>query len=40
VTGKAVGPGLYDCLAILGRDTCLARIQQTLDEFGGSAREG
>lgn len=35
VTGKAVGPGLYDCLAILGRDTCLARIRQTLDEFGG-----
>jgi glutamyl-tRNA synthetase len=35
VTGKAVGPGLYDCLAILGRDTCLARIQQTLDEFAG-----
>jgi glutamyl-tRNA synthetase len=40
VTGKAVGPGLYDCLAILGQDTCLARIQQTLDEFAGSAKEG
>jgi glutamyl-tRNA synthetase len=33
VTGKAVGPGLYDCLAILGRETSLARIQRTLDEF-------
>ncbi len=29
VTGQGVGPGLYDCLAILGRETCLARIQQT-----------
>jgi len=30
VTGQGVGPGLYDCLAILGRDTCLARIRRTL----------
>ena len=22
VTGQGVGPGLYDCLAILGRETC------------------
>ncbi len=29
VTGQGVGPGLYDCLAILGRETCLARLQQT-----------
>ncbi len=29
VTGQGVGPGLYDCLVILGRETCLARIQQT-----------
>ena len=33
VTGKAVGPGLYDCLALLGRETSLARIQLTLDEL-------
>ena len=33
VTGKAVGPGLYDCLAILGRQTCRARIERTLAEF-------
>lgn len=25
-TGQGVGPGLYDCLAILGRDTCRRRI--------------
>ncbi len=23
VTGQGVGPGLYDCLFILGRDACL-----------------
>ncbi len=34
ITGKAVGPGLYDCLAILGRETSLARIQSTLDQYG------
>jgi glutamyl-tRNA synthetase len=26
VTGQAVGPGLYDCLVILGRAECLGRI--------------
>jgi glutamyl-tRNA synthetase len=30
VTGKSVGPGVYDCLAILGRDSCLARIDRAL----------
>jgi nondiscriminating glutamyl-tRNA synthetase len=29
-TGQGVGPGLYDCLFILGRETCRARIGQTL----------
>lgn len=29
-TGQGVGPGLYDCLAILGRDACRARIAETL----------
>ena len=29
-TGQGVGPGLYDCLAILGRDSCRARIAKTL----------
>ena len=30
VTGKTVGPGLYDCLAILGREKSLARIDAAL----------
>ena len=30
VTGKTVGPGLYDCLAILGRERSLARIERAL----------
>jgi glutamyl-tRNA synthetase len=30
VTGKAVGFGLFEGLAILGRDACLARIDQAL----------
>ncbi len=29
-TGQGVGPGLYDCLTILGRDVCRSRIAQTL----------
>ncbi len=29
-TGKAVGAGLYDCLEILGRETCLERIDRAL----------
>jgi nondiscriminating glutamyl-tRNA synthetase len=35
VTGQGVGPGLYDCLAILGRDACLSRISQTLTMLAG-----
>jgi len=34
VTGKTVGPGLYDCLAILGRDQSLARIARALPLAG------
>ena len=30
VTGKSVGPGVYDCLAILGREACLARIDRAV----------
>lgn len=29
-TGKSVGPGLYDCLSILGKDKALARIRAAL----------
>ncbi len=31
VTGQGVGPGLYDCLVILGRDVCRSRIAQALE---------
>ena len=34
VTGKTVGPGLYDCLAILGRDASLARIEAAMPRCG------
>ena len=30
VSGKSVGPGVYDCLAILGREASLARIDRAL----------
>ena len=33
ITGQGVGPGLYDCLAILGRDVCRARIKRTLESL-------
>jgi len=38
VTGQGVGPGLYDCIFILGRDTCLARIRQTLEMLGDASK--
>jgi glutamyl-tRNA synthetase len=37
VTGQGVGPGLYDCLAILGRETCRARIASTLRMLAASS---
>ncbi len=37
VTGQGVGPGLYDCLAILGRDKCRQRIAATLEMLSASA---
>jgi glutamyl-tRNA synthetase len=30
ITGKGVGPGLYDCLAILGKETSIARINEAI----------
>jgi glutamyl-tRNA synthetase len=30
VTGTAIGPGLFDCLSILGKDLCLRRIDRAL----------
>jgi glutamyl-tRNA synthetase len=35
-TGQGVGPGLYDCLAILGRETCRTRLADTLVMLVGS----
>ena len=34
VTGKTVGPGLYDCLAILGRERSGARLEKALPLCG------
>jgi glutamyl-tRNA synthetase len=34
ITGKAVGPGLYDCLAILGREKSLVRLERALPLCG------
>jgi glutamyl-tRNA synthetase len=34
VTGQGVGPGLYDCLVILGKEVCQTRIEQTLIMLG------
>ncbi len=30
LTGKTVGPGIFECVAILGRERTLARIDRTL----------
>ncbi|REJ87236.1 MAG: glutamate--tRNA ligase [Planctomycetota bacterium] len=30
VTGKPAGPGMFDCLALLGRERCIARIDRAL----------
>jgi glutamyl-tRNA synthetase len=34
-TGKPVGPGLYDCLEILGKEVCLKRIDAALTKAPG-----
>jgi len=36
-TGQGVGPGLYDCLVILGRESCRARIATTVAMLQGNA---
>jgi glutamyl/glutaminyl-tRNA synthetase len=30
VTGKTVGPGLYDCLEILGRERSIDRLERAV----------
>jgi glutamyl-tRNA synthetase len=36
-TGRSVGPGIFDCLAILGREKTLARIDQALEAIASGA---
>jgi glutamyl-tRNA synthetase len=33
VTGKTVGPGMFECLELLGRERCLARIDRVLNRL-------
>ncbi len=40
VTGQPVGPGVFDCLEILGRDAVLARIDRTVAEARRRLGEG
>jgi glutamyl-tRNA synthetase len=35
VTGVGGGPGLFDCLALLGRDVCTRRIERALEKARG-----
>jgi len=39
-TGQGVGPGLYDCLVILGREACRARIGQALGMLTSGRGDG
>lgn len=32
-TGKGVGPGMFDCLALLGKERCINRIDQSLSRL-------
>jgi glutamyl-tRNA synthetase len=36
VTGTGVGPGLFECLELVGKDRCLARIDRALEKIRGS----
>ena len=36
ITGSAVGPGLFDCLALIGKDLCLRRIDRALTKARGA----
>ena len=33
VTGKPAGPGMFDCLSLLGRERCVARIDRALSRL-------
>jgi len=34
LTGVALGPGLFDLMAVLGKETCLRRIESALTALG------
>lgn len=33
ITGRTWGPGLYECMVVLGKDTCLKRIKTAMEKF-------
>ena len=35
ITGSAVGPGLFDCVALIGKELCLRRIDRALAKTAG-----
>jgi glutamyl-tRNA synthetase len=35
ITGSAVGPGLFDCVELIGKDLCLRRIDRALAKAAG-----
>lgn len=37
VTGVATGPGLFECLSLIGKDRCLRRIDRALDRARAAA---
>jgi glutamyl/glutaminyl-tRNA synthetase len=37
VTGTAAGPGLFDCLSVLGKHVCLRRIDRALAKAGAAS---
>jgi glutamyl-tRNA synthetase len=38
VTGGPVAPPLFQSMAVLGRERCLARLSRALERLGGTAR--
>ena len=38
VSGTGVGPGLFEMLAVMGKERVLARVQRTLNKFDTGAR--
>ncbi len=37
VTGKPAGPGLYDCLSLIGREACQRRIARAISRVAGTS---